>query len=89
MRQGKNLSPVLFSLFLNDTEEFLKTNHCTGINVDFDNDQFTVFLTLLVLLYADDTVIFATDPESFQNNLNVFYDYCQLWKLNVNYKQLK
>ena len=89
VRQGENLSPVLFSLFLNDMEEFLKTNHCTGINFDFDNDQFTVFLKLLVLLYADDTVIFATDPESFQNSLNVFNDYCQLWKLNVNYKKTK
>ena len=47
MRQAENLSPTLFSLILNDTEEFLKTNHCTGINFDFDNNQFTVFLKLL------------------------------------------
>ena len=42
---------------------------------------------MLVLLYADDTVVFGTDTESFQQNLNVFYDYSQLWRLNVNFRK--
>ena len=89
VRQGENLSPVLFSLFLNDMEDFLETHHCTGINFDFENDQLLLFLKIFILLYADDTVIFGTDPDSFQTNLNVFYEHCQLWKLNVNYEKTK
>ena len=89
VRQGENLSPVLFSLFLNDMENFLETHHCTGIDFDIENDQLLLYLKIFVLLYADDTVIFGTDPDSFQSNLNVFYEYCQLWKLNINYKKTK
>ena len=89
VRQFENLSPVLFSLFLNDMEDFLETHHCNGINFDFANDQLVLYLKVFVLLYADDTVIFGTDPDSFQNNLNVFYEYCKLWKLNINYKKTK
>ena len=46
-------------------------------------------MKILILLYADDTVIFGTDPHSFQDNLNIFYEYCQLWKLNLNYNKTK
>ena len=68
-------------------EDFLETRHCTGIKFDFENDQLLLFLKIFILLYADDTVIFGTDLDLFQTNLNVFYEYCQLLKLNVNYKK--
>ena len=48
-----------------------------------------MYLKILVLLYADDTVIFGTDAESFQHNLDMFYEYCQLMKFNVNYNKTK
>ena len=89
VRQGENLSPVLFSLFLNDLEEFLDTRHRSGINFNITDNEINVYLKILVLLYADDTVIFGTDAESFQHNLDMFYEYCQLWKLNVNYNKTK
>ena len=85
LRQGENLSPVLFSLFLNDLEEYLDSRHCSGFNLNVTDNEINVYLKLLVLLYADNTVIFATDPESFQHNLEVFYEYAQLWKLKINY----
>ena len=40
-------------------------------------------------MYADDTVIFGTDETSFQKNLDVFYEYAKMWKLNVNYDNAK
>ena len=48
-----------------------------------------VYLKISTLLYADDTVIFGTDPKSFQENNNVFFDYSRLWKLNVNLSKSK
>ena len=89
VRQGKNLFPVLFCLFLNDLEDFLDTNNCFGIDLEIKHDNNTTFLKVMILLYADDTVIFAMDPASFQRNLNVFIDYTRLWKLSVNYSKTK
>ena len=87
VRQRENLSPILFSIFLNDMEEFLRTHNCSGVNFDLANDQILVYLKVFILLYADDTVIFGTEPELFQKNLDIFYEYCQLWKLNINYRK--
>ena len=89
MRQGENLSPALFSLFLNDLEDYLAAHHCSGVSVDYTDDDISVYLKILILLYADDTVLFGTDPQSLQNSLNIFSEYCKLWKLNVNYKKTK
>ena len=83
VRQGEDLSPALSSLFLNDLEDFLNAHHCKGISVDYADEDISVYLKILILLYADDTVIFRTDPHLFQDNLNIFYEYCQLWKLNI------
>ena len=89
VRQGENLSPVLFSLFLYDLEEFMQRSHCTGINLKTTDNDTDVFIKFLVLLYADDTVLLGIDAESFQHNLNAFYEYSQQWKLNVNYSKTK
>ena len=82
VRQGENLSPVLFALFLNDLETFLEEKNCTGINLEMPTDNISTYIKLFVLLYADDTVIFGTDEVSFQYNLNVFYEYSKAWKLD-------
>ncbi len=37
-----------------------------------------------MLLYADDTVIFAETSEGLQRNLDIFGTYCNQWKLSVN-----
>jgi spore coat protein CotH len=42
---------------------------------------------MLVILYADDTVLFAADSAvEMQIQLDNFSEYCSLWKLNVNSK---
>ena len=86
VRQGENLSPVLFSLFLNDLEDFLSNSNYSGINLNMPENDLDVYLKVLTLLYADDTVIFGTDPKSFQENINVF---SRLWKLNINLSKSK
>ena len=38
----------------------------------------------MLLLYADDTVIFSETPEGMPNALNVFDDYCNTWHICIN-----
>ena len=47
-------------------------------------NNLTVFLVIFVLLYADDTVIFAETSEGLQRNIDIFGTYCNQWKLSVN-----
>ena len=80
---------MLFALFLNDLEDFMKARSCPGISLEFVSEDLYFYLKLLVLLYADDTVIFGTDEISFQKNLDVFYEYAKMWKLDINYDKTK
>lgn len=41
------------------------------------------------MLYVDDTIILAETPESLQNALNSFENYCTWWKLKVNLNKTK
>lgn len=88
VRQGENLSPILFSMFLNDLQSYMHLNGCVGIEL-IDPINLTFWLKLLVLLYADDTVIVADSPEDLQTSLNIFHTYCSNWHLNVNVNKTK
>ena len=86
VRQGENLSPLLFSLFVNDIEnEFLK-HGCSYINIDAHWDN---FIRLLILMYADDTIILADSKENLQLALNALKLYCDTWKLEINCSKTK
>ena len=43
----------------------------------------------LTWLYADDTVIFATDLATFQENIKAFFEYSERWRLNINLNRTK
>lgn len=47
------------------------------------------FLKLIVLLYADDTVILANNDLDLQFSFDRFNAYCQTWKLKVNIDKTK
>ena len=53
----EKVSSVPFVLFLNDLETFLCNKCCNGVNFEFQYDDITLHMELLVLLYADDTFV--------------------------------
>ena len=92
VRQGENLSPLLFSIFLNDLEDFLCENgNLTGVSCASNdvNDVMFMYLKVFVLLYADDTVIIAESAEDLQKSLTAYALYCETWKLLVNGSKTK
>ena len=67
MLQGEILSPIMFSLFVNDIESYLQQNSTQGYEIDD--------LTLFLLLFADDSVLFSETAEGLQNLIINFKKY--------------
>lgn len=72
VKQGCILSPVLFSLFLNDLSESI------GGGVIINN------IRINVLMYADDIVVLSECPNELQKMINNLYNYTTNWNLKVN-----
>ena len=66
-------------MYLNDLEAYLLASGTEPINLEFQNDEILCFLKLLILLYADDTIIFSDNKDDFQKGLDAFHEYCQMW----------
>ena len=95
VRQGENLSPVLFAIFLNDFQEYLSSS-CTGLDdihtamsSSSENSDLHTFIKLFTLLYADDTILLAETPDQLQESLNALHEYCNKWHLKVNIDKTK
>ena len=95
VRQGENLSPLLFSIFLSDLESFLST-HYEGLP-KFKDSVYTLlkeedtelFLNLFVLLYADDTIILSENERQLQLAINGMNEYCKASGLQINASKSK
>ena len=65
VRQGDNLLPLLFSIYLSDLESFLSSKYggLTYISELTENDDdLYEYIKMYIILYADDTVILAESP---------------------------
>ena len=89
VRQGENLSPILFSLYLNDLENYLMSNGANGIVCEANSENIYTYIKLLVILFANDTVFFSNNQVDLQHMLNLFEQYCDQWKLTVNISKTK
>ena len=79
--QGESLSPFLFSLFINDINTFMMEDPNVGISF------YQIYIILL--LFADDMVLFSETRQGLQQGLNRLHDYCVDWGLSVNANKTK
>ena len=75
VRQGDNLSPTLFALFINDLAMQLK-HLSSGIQIGPNK--------LNVLLYADDIALIAENEGDMDAMLDVVSGWCRKWRLRIN-----
>lgn len=78
VQQGSLLSPLLFSLYINDIEEAISGG---GIKVGGSKVK--------LLAYADDLVMLAPDPLSMQLMINDISKYVEMWNLKINLTKSK
>lgn len=95
VRQGENLSPLLFALFINDMSDYL-SKYYTGINNTADlatvfckDHAYEAYFKIFLLLYADDTVLLSESINDLQGALTGLHAYCKDWGLTVNTSKTK
>ena len=75
------MSPMLFFLFIEDLELLIQDSPTSGLTIDD--------ITFILLLFADDMVLFGKTPEELQHSLDLLETYCDSWGLDVNIKTTK
>ena len=76
MAQGCSLSPILFSVFIND---LLIEVEKAGLGVQFNNGK-----SIGGLLFADDFVGMSDSRENLQKLIDVVHKFCNRWRLKAN-----
>lgn len=65
---------------------YLACKYAPGVGIVTTTDEEHVFLKLLILQYADYTVIFSEDKLQLQYALDIFGEYCKEWHLTFKNK---
>ena len=76
LKQGDPSSTLLFLFFVNDVIENITANLDGVITVNE--------IKLFLIMFADDTALFATNPKSLQLMLNDLETYCDRYSLKIN-----
>ena len=80
VRQGDNLAPTLFAMFVDDLAQSIKTANC---GIPIRNERCGI------LMYADDVVLLAESPDQLQQCLDILHTWTRQWRLTVNTSKTK
>jgi len=81
VRQGCNLSPLLFNLFINDISECFDPTKC--------DPAVLTSKSLNCLSWADDLALISSSKQGLQHCIDCLENYCKKWKLSVNVSKTK
>ena len=79
LKQGCNISPIVFNLFINDINGIFDVRFCHPVtlgNIKLSN-----------LIYVDDLILISETKIDLQSCLDNLQAYCQKWKLTFNNKK--
>ena len=79
VRQGCNLSPTLFNIYINELA--VKLDQCTAPGLSLLDRE------VKSLFYADDLVLLSPTKQGLQQQLDIVEQYCQNWALAINIKK--
>ena len=83
VRQGDNSSPLRFISFVNDFNNLIRTEF-EGICLNAErSEEFTTFLKMYSLLYADDTLLLSETEEDMQRALDATLKNCIQNKMTI------
>ena len=74
------MSPILFSMYVNDCESHLLSDHCPHVEIQM--------LNLFLIMYADDMVLLA-EIAGLRTLLNSLSKYTHKWDLTLNTNKSK
>ena len=81
VRQGDNLAPTLFAMFMNSLSEEINSLNC-GITIE-DN------LSLSILLFADDIVLLSESELGLQTQINTLENWTKNFRMAINLDKTK
>ena len=80
VRQGDNLAPTLFTLYINDLIPVINE---LDVGVSIGDSKISI------LLYADDIVLLYDSPYGIQQQLNILEDWLKTWHTKANVDKTK
>jgi len=83
LRQGCILSPLLFSIFINEIASAIDENGIHGIQM------LPGLVELFILLFADDIVLLSDTARGLQHQINILNNVCRSLCLNINKEKTK
>ena len=81
LKQGCNMSPILFNLFVSNINEIFDVRFCQLVSLGN--------IKLSNLLYADDLILISETKTGLQSCLDNLQEYYQKWKLRSTIKRRK
>ena len=78
VKQSDPLSPLLFSLYINDLIKDIINEHC-GVTAGSDNAG--------ILLYESDIVLLSDSSDKLQQPLNCLHKWCMRWQMYMQPNQ--